>query len=154
MNALGTTLQPLVDLINSELSDIYSVMQSFHWETYIKEELNVLTINNTWCLTTLPGGRILVGCKWLFKIKRNSDGSIARYKARLIAKGFPKKRGFDFQDTFSHIVKAPTIRIILTLALTHKWLLRQVDVNNMFLHGELTEDVYMIQSPGFEQCDE
>lgn len=77
MNALSTNLQPYVDLINSKPSDIYSSMHSSHKATVVREELNALAINNTWCLTTLPGGRIPIGCKWLFKIKRSFDGSIA-----------------------------------------------------------------------------
>lgn len=71
-----------------------------------------------------------------------------------MAKGFSQKTGFDYQDTFSPVVKAPTICIILTLALTRKRLLKKVDVNNAFLHGELNEVVYMTQPPGFEQCDQ
>lgn len=70
-----------------------------------------------------------------------------------MAKVFSQKPGFDFQDTSSPVFKTSAVRIILTLALTHKWILRQVDVNNAFLHGELNKDVYMTQSPEFEQCD-
>lgn len=76
-----------------------------------------------------------------------------KYKARLIAKGFHQQFGFDFNETFSQVVKPITIRVILTLALTHKWELQQIDINNAFLNGSLYEDIYMTQPPVFEQGD-
>lgn len=121
VTALTATIKTNVDDVDAEPKDIYAAMKSTKWASTVEEELKVLALNNTWCLTTLPDGRIPVGCKWLFKVKRNVDGSIDRYKARLVAKGFSKKLGFDFQYTFTPVVKAPTIRIVLTLTLTHKW---------------------------------
>lgn len=120
MTGLLASLQPKDDLVHYAPNYIYSSMQSSHWANAIKDELHALSINNTWCLTTLQGGKIPVGCKCLFKIKKNSDGLVHQYKAILVAKGFSQKLGFEFQDTFSPVVKAPTVRIILTLALTHK----------------------------------
>lgn len=90
-----------------------------------------------------------VGCKWLFRIKRNLDGSVARYKARLVAKGFTQTPGLDFKETFAPVVKPQTIKVVLTLALAQGWSLHQMDVNNAFLQGKLTEDVYMQHPPGF-----
>lgn len=129
-------------------------MRSSHWATVVRDELKVLSLNNTWRLTTLLGGRFPIGCKLLFKINRNSDGTVARYKARLVANRLSQKLIFYFQDTFSLVVKSPTVRIILTLARTHKRCLRQVDVNNALRHGELSKEVYMTQPSGFKQCDE
>ncbi|PKI41573.1 hypothetical protein CRG98_038084 [Punica granatum] len=89
-----------------------------------------------------------VGCKWVFNTKLRADGTRDRFKARLVAKGFHQEEGVDFFE-FNPIVKPATIRIVLTLAVVRIWSIRQLDVKNAFLHGNLDVPVYMEQPPSF-----
>ena len=116
----------------------------------MESEYQALMKNNTWHLVPPHKGRNVIGCKWVYKIKRKQDGSLDRYKARLVAKGFKQRYGIDYEDTFSPVVKAATIRTILSIVVSNGWSLRQLDVQNAFLHGFLEEEVYMQQPPGFE----
>ena len=85
----------------------------------------------------------------MFKVKENFDGTINKYKARLVAKGFHQVAGFDFNETFSPVVKLTTIKVVLTIALAKNWVVRQLDINNAFLNGDLQEEVFMEQPPRF-----
>jgi hypothetical protein len=91
-----------------------------------------------------------VGCKWVFRIKRKADGSVDKFKARFVAKGYNQCPGVDYKKTFSPVVKPATIRTMLNIAVMNGWPLRQMDVNNAFLRGTLSETVYMMQLPGFK----
>src|SRR5262249_11672659 len=110
---------------------------------------SMLYLKTAWLLVPPDCGHNVVGCKWIFRIKRHADGSVQRYKARLVAQGYNQRPGIDFVETFSPVVRPVTIRIVLTLAVTNSWPLLQLDVNNAFLHGHLQEVVYMKQPPGF-----
>jgi hypothetical protein len=113
-------------------------------------ELIALMKHGTWDLVPSPSNCNPVGCKWVFRVKRKADGSVDRFKARLVAKGYNQRPGLDYKETFSPVVKPATIRTIMTIFVMNGWELRQMDVNNAFLNGELTETVYMMQPSGFK----
>ena len=129
-----------------------SVTQAFnepHWRAAMSSELTALMRHDTWHLVPPLKDCNIIGCKWVFRVKRFPDGSIDRFKARLVAKGFNQRPGLDYTQTFNPVVKPVTIRTILFVVVMHGWPLHQLDVNNAFLHGHLTEEVYMSQPPGF-----
>ncbi|KAM1287467.1 hypothetical protein ACFX2J_001389 [Malus domestica] len=115
----------------------------------MQEEFNALQLTGTRHLVPHFPSQNIVGCKWVFRIKRKPDGTVDMYKARLVAKGFHQKKGVDYQDTFSPVAKLVTIHVLLTLAVQYDWFLHQLDISNAFLHGDLKEDVFMTQPPGF-----
>ncbi|CAL2271707.1 unnamed protein product [Prunus armeniaca] len=119
------------------------------WIQAIKEEMKALEKNQTWTLETIPQGKKTIGCRWVFTIKHNADGSIERYKARLVAKGYTQTYGIDYEETFALVAKLNTVRVLLSLAANLDWPLHQFDVKNAFLHGELTEEVYMDIPPSY-----
>ena len=116
------------------------------WQTAIKEELDALFENHTWGFGDSPPGKSVVGCKWIYKIKSRSDGSIELYKTRLVAKSFTQEYGIDYEETFAPIARISSVRALLAIAATSKWDLFQIDVKNAFLNRDLSEEVY-IQPP-------
>ena len=132
-----------------ELTCASQAMKIPEWRRAMSEEFDALVCNGTWDLVPSNALTNVVGCKWVFRIKRAPNGSISRYKARLVAKGFHQRPGLDYTDTFSPVIKTTTIRIVLSIAVSRGWSLRQLDVNNAFLQGHLSETVYMAQPPGF-----
>uniref|UniRef100_A0A803PAZ4 Reverse transcriptase Ty1/copia-type domain-containing protein n=1 Tax=Cannabis sativa TaxID=3483 RepID=A0A803PAZ4_CANSA len=122
------------------------------WNCLMQDEMTALRRNRTWTLVPRSSLRSpnIVGCKWVHKIKYNADGSLQRLKSRLVAKGFHQRSGVDFVETFSPVIKASTVQVVLTIAVTYNWEIRQLDVNNAFLNGILEEDVFMMQPSGFE----
>ncbi|CAL9011071.1 unnamed protein product [Prunus brigantina] len=111
--------------------------------------MKALEKNQTWTLETIPRGKKTIGCRWVFTIKHNADGSIERYKARLVVKGYTQTYGIDYEETFAPVAKLNTVRVLLSLAVNLDWPLHQFDVKNAFLHGELTKEVYMDIPPGY-----
>ena len=118
------------------------------------KEIEALEVNNTWTLAPLPPSKFAIGYKWVYRVKYLPDGTIERYKARLVAKCFTQKYGLDYSETFFPVAKLVSVRIVLSLAAVKGWFLHQMDVNNAFLHGELLEDVDMCLPPGFHSKGE
>ena len=123
------------------------------WRHAMGAEFNALQQNGTWSLVPHRSDINILPNKWIFKIKRKADGSVERYKARLVANGFHQQEGLDYNETFSPVVKHSTIRTVIALAVHHNWPICQLDVQNAFLHGFLSEDVYMRQPSGFSDLN-
>ncbi|GKA46710.1 ribonuclease H-like domain-containing protein [Tanacetum coccineum] len=142
MNCHVTTTSPL------PRSHVHALRDP-HWKEAMLDEYNALISNGTWALVPRPANVNVVRSMWLFKHKFKADGSLSRYKARLVANGHSQQQGIDCDETFSPVVKPATIRTILSLAVSRDWPIHQLDVKNAFLHGHLSETVYMHQPPGF-----
>ncbi|KAH9716339.1 retrovirus-related pol polyprotein from transposon RE2 [Citrus sinensis] len=136
-----------------EPTSMTHALKDHNWRRAMSEEYDALVRNGTWELVPPNGITNLVGCKWIFRIKRHSDGSLDRFKARLVAKGFHQRPGVDYHETFSPVVKPTTVRLVLSIAISNGWSLCQLDINNTFLQGRLSEHVYMAQPPGFVDSD-
>ncbi|KAL6335813.1 hypothetical protein AAG906_039576 [Vitis piasezkii] len=162
-----------------ELWKSISCKESNLWYDAMKDEMNSMASNGVWNLVELPDGAKAIGCKWVFKTKKDSLGNIERYKARLVAKGFTQNEGIDYKETFSPVSKKDSLRVIMTLVahfdlelqqmdvkttfvskkdslrvimtlVAHFDLeLQQMDVKTTFLNGNLEEEVYMKQPEGF-----
>jgi histone deacetylase 1/2 len=113
------------------------------------QEYDALVHNDNWTLIPPPPGANIVSSNWIFRHKFNSDGSLARHKARWVVRGFTQQPGVDFNETFSPVVKHETICIVLSLALSRSWPIHQLDVTYAFLHGNLDGEVYSQQPSGF-----
>uniref|UniRef100_A0A2N9I2A6 Reverse transcriptase Ty1/copia-type domain-containing protein n=1 Tax=Fagus sylvatica TaxID=28930 RepID=A0A2N9I2A6_FAGSY len=119
------------------------------WQQAMADELDALHKTHTWDMTTLPPGKSAVGCKWVYKIKTRADGSVERYKARLVARGFTQEYGIDYEETFAPVARLTSVRSLLAVAAVRHWPLFQMDVKNAFLNGDLLEEVYMQPPPGY-----
>lgn len=109
----------------------------------MNEELESLELNHTWEVTDLPPQRKAIGSKWLYKTKFNADGSLDKYKARLVILGNHQRPGEDYNQTFAPVAKMTTVRSLLAVAALQGWDIQQMDVKNAFLLGDLEEDVYI-----------
>jgi hypothetical protein len=126
------------------------------WRQAILDEMSALESNHTWELVPLPSGKSIVGCRWIFNVKVGPDGQVDRLKACLVAKGYTQVHGQDYSDTFSPVAKMASVRLFLAMAAMKRWSLFLLDIKNAFLHGDLEEEIYMEQPPGFVaqgECD-
>lgn len=119
------------------------------WVAAMESELESHRINGTWELVPLPKGRKLVGCRWIYKLKRNEANEIVRYKARIVAQGFTQTHGVDYEEVFAPVTRHATLRALLTLAAKKNLVLKHLDVRTAYLYGDINEELYMKQPPGY-----
>nr|GEV58100.1 zinc finger, CCHC-type [Tanacetum cinerariifolium] len=131
------------------LSEAMASRDVAFWKKAVQSEIDFIMHNDTWELTDLPPGCKALGCKWILKRKIKVDGSIDKYKARLVIQGFRQKEGIDFFDTYALVARISTIRLVLALAAIHDLVIHQMDVKTAFLNGDLDEEIYIKQPEGF-----
>ena len=134
-------------------SQAMSYKESNSWCSAMKKEMNYMASNRVWDLVELPDGVKAIGCKWVFKTKKDSLSNIERHKARLLAKGFTQRVGINYMETFSTISKKDYLRIIMALVAHFDFDLHQMDVETTFLNGYIEEDVSMKQFEGFSSSE-
>ncbi|GAU23520.1 hypothetical protein TSUD_39990 [Trifolium subterraneum] len=131
--------------------DDYTSVKCDTWKQAMDQEIEAIERNDTWELVSLPHGAKRIGVKWIYKTKYNEKGEIKKHKARLVAKGYSQQYGIDYNEVFAPVARWDTIRMVLSLAACQNWFVYQLDVNSAFLHGELTENVYIAQPLGYQK---
>lgn len=119
------------------------------WRKAMLDELSSIVDNHTWSLTELPAGKKPIGLKWVFKLKKDSAGEVIKHKARLVAKGYVQRAGIDFDEVFAPVARLDSVRMMLAIAAHAGWDVHHLDVKSAFLNGNLDEEVYVTQPPGF-----
>ncbi|GLU00272.1 hypothetical protein SLE2022_176510 [Rubroshorea leprosula] len=119
------------------------------WQKAMAEEIGSIERNQTWELTDLPEGHKTIGVKWIYKTKLKENGAVDKFKARLVAKGYKQEFGIDYQEVFAPVARMDTIRLVIALAAQNSWPIYQLDVKSAFLHGNLQEQVFVDQPPGY-----
>ena len=128
---------------------INDALRNKEWNEVADSEYDLLMSSSTWELVDIPTGRKPIDYKWIFKVKKGSDGSVQRYKAQLVAKGFAKKYGVDYDETFAPVVRYSSIQTLLAFAIQNDMLIHQMDAVTAFLNGTLEKEIYMKQPPGY-----
>ena len=139
--------------VDAEPKSVRSALKHPGWTKAMGTEVDNMVETETFELVPPAENQNPLGCGWVYKKKINVDGTVRCLRARLVAKGNQQEQGVDFLETFSPVVRTATIRTVLHVAVTKHWSLRQLDVQNAFLHGDLKETVYMKQPPGFEDLE-
>jgi hypothetical protein len=143
----------MCDLLEKEPTCFEEAIQKKEWADAMTEEYQSIIKNDVWEIVHRPKSKDVISSKWLFKIKHVADGSIEKYKARFVARGFSQKKGIDSEETFAPIARYTSIRTIIALATKMKWKLHQMDVKTTFLNGVIEEEMYIEQPQGFEVED-
>lgn len=147
----SASMAHLALLINQDPTTFEDAVKSEKWRQAMDQEIQAIEKNNTWELMKLPPGGKTIGVKWVFKTKLNEKGEVDKYKARLVAKGYCQQYGIDYAEVFAPVARLDTIRIVISLAAQKNWVIYQLDVKSAFLHGEINEEVFVDQPPGYEQ---
>jgi len=137
-------------LAADEPGGVEDALEEDCWVKAMNSELKSIQDNNTWLYTNLPKGHKAIGLKWVYKVKRDPEGNVVKHKARLVAKRYAQRHGVDYEEVFAPVARLETVRLILALAASGKWEVHHMDVKSAFLNGELQEEVYVKQPPGFE----
>uniref|UniRef100_A0AAV1UJL0 Integrase catalytic domain-containing protein n=1 Tax=Peronospora matthiolae TaxID=2874970 RepID=A0AAV1UJL0_9STRA len=149
--ASANAVEAAVDLSEpSTFEAAVSGPDQVHWRKAIHAELESMRLRGVFRAAKLPNGQRAIGTKWVFKIKRKADGSIEKYKARLVTKGFRQKYGIDYTDTFSPVVKYVTLRMVIAISKHFGWPIDQLDVVTAFLYGVMKEQVFCVIPEGVE----
>ena len=120
------------------------------WKDSMMEEYNSIMKNDVWEVVPRPEGKSIMTSKWLYKIKHVVDGSIEKYKARFVARGFSQIEGVDYDETFVPAARFSSIKVVISIVVEVGWRIHQMDVKTAFLNGLLQEEVYLEQPQGFE----
>jgi hypothetical protein len=143
----------MCNLLEKEPTCFEEAIQKKEWADAMTEEYQSIIKNDVWEIVPRPNSKDVVSSRWLFKIKHAADGSIEKYKARFVARGFSQKEGIDYEETFAPVARYTSIRTIIALTAKMKWKLHQMDVKTTFLNGVIEEEVYIEQPQGFEVED-
>ena len=136
-------------LISAKPSSYEEAASKQVWVDAMVEEYSSIMKNDVWEVVPRPTGKSVVTSRWLYKIKHDADGSVEKYKAIFVARGFTQKEGIDYDETFAHVSRHTTIRTIISLATVFRWKLHQMDVKATFLNDKIKEEVYIEQPEGF-----
>jgi hypothetical protein len=143
----------LCDTMDAEPLSYEEVVENKVWKYAMVEEYQSIMKNDVWDVVPRPKEIFLVSSKWIYKTKHTTDGSIEKYKAIFVSRGFSQKEGIDYEDNFSPVSRYISIRTILSLATMMKWKVHQMDVKKTFLNGEIKEEVCVEKPLGFETHD-
>lgn len=142
-------------VVSAEVGDPTSVQAAMSrsdanmWRDAMDDEHKSLIENETWQLVNLPPNRRPIDCKWVFKTKRDTNGNVSRYKARLVIKGCAQRKGIDYEETYAPVVRYTSIRYLMSIAAKFDLQIDQMDAVTAFLHGKLDEDIFMLQPQGY-----
>ena len=123
------------------------------WKTAMDEELESVLSNSTWEYVDLPPGAKAIPLKWVYKIKRDGNGNITRFKARLVVKGYMQREGIDYEEVFAPVSKYATLRTLMAVTASLDLHLHMLDFKTAFLNGDVDEEVYVSQPPGYPLAD-